>query len=93
MGGIYTEIMQDVSLRIAPVTKTQAQAMVHELKAHKILEGFRGHKVNIKEIIKLILQLSKLSEKYPHIQELDINPVIVSDNTATIVDARVVFED
>lgn len=92
LGGIYTEIMKDVSMRITPINKHQALEMLQELRSYKILSGFRGEKVNIDLIVKNILKLSELSKKYPNIKELDINPLIVNEHFAKIVDARIIFE-
>lgn len=92
IGGIYTQIMKDISMRIAPITTKQAKEMVHELKAHKILEGYRGYKINTKKLLEILVHVSNLPEKYPHIQELDINPIIINQNKATIVDARMILE-
>ncbi len=92
LGGIYTEIIKDVSLRVTPINKTQAKQMIHELKAHKILEGYRGHSVNITKLAEIITQVSKLPKKYPHIKELDINPLVINEKQARIVDARMVLE-
>lgn len=92
IGGIYTEIIKDTSMRITPINKHQAEEMLKELKSYKILSGFRGEKVNIDLIVKNILKLSELSKKYPNIKELDINPLIVNEHHAKIVDARIIFE-
>lgn len=92
LGGIYTEITRDVSMRITPIKKSDAVEMLKELKSYKILEGFRGEKVNIHLIVEQILALSALAEKYPNIKELDINPLIVNEHHARVVDARIVFE-
>lgn len=92
LGGIYTEIIKDVSMRITPIKRQDAIDMLKELKSYKILEGFRGEKVNINLIVEELLKLSKLSEKYPNITELDINPLIANEHSARVVDARIVFE-
>jgi len=91
IGGIYTELIKDVSFRIVPVAKRDVLEMVKELKAYKILEGFRGEKVNLKEIHRLLLKLSTLAEDFPNIEELDINPLVVDENEAKVVDARILF--
>lgn len=91
LGGIYTEILKDVSFRITPVEKRDIKEMLEELKGYTILEGFRGERANLRLIYEVLLKISKLSEKYPTIEELDINPLIVNEKEATIVDARIVF--
>ena len=93
LGGIYTEIIKDVSFRICPVNKKQALEMLKELKSYKLLTGARGQKqVNINKIIKTITKVSKLSQKYPKIKELDINPLVVNEKDAIIVDARIILD-
>jgi len=92
LGGIFTEILKDVSLRITPIDKNQAVDMIKEIKAHPILEGSRGRKaVNINALVDILLKTSQLSQN-KNILELDFNPVIVDDKSATIVDARIMVE-
>ena len=92
IGGIYAEVMKDVSMRIVPIKKSDAVEMLKELKSYKILEGFRGEKVNINLIVDELMKLSKLSEKYPEIKELDINPLIANEHHVKVVDARIIFD-
>jgi len=92
LGGIFTEIIKDVSFRVCPITKKEAIEMIKEIKAYKILNGTRGEKpVNFYSILRVLLALSELSKKFKDIQELDINPLIVNEKNAKIVDARIVF--
>ena len=92
VGGIFTEIIKDVAFRVCPITKKDAIEMIKEIKAYKILEGTRGEKpVNFYFLLRVLLALSELSKKYKNIEELDINPLIVNDKNAKIVDARIVF--
>jgi acetyl-CoA synthetase (ADP-forming) len=92
LGGIFVEILKDTSLRILPIDKNQAEEMIKEIKSYKILEGIRGEKpVNINKLIDIIIKTSKLAED-KKILELDFNPVIINEKTATIVDARIMIE-
>lgn len=92
-GGIHTEIIKDITLRICPINEKQALDMLKELKVFNLIKGYRGEKpTQIKKITKLISKLSRLPEKYPNIVELDINPLIVSPDETRIIDARIVFE-
>jgi succinyl-CoA synthetase beta subunit len=91
-GGIYTELIKDVSLRITPIKTKDVYSMLNETGVYKIFSGYRGRKIDVKPIVKQLLMLSKLTEKYPNIKELDINPLIINEKTAQIVDARIVFE-
>lgn len=89
IGGIFTEILGDVSIRISPVSLNEAREMFSELKAHKILEGYRSMPaVNLKKACRIIVKLSELLEKNPEIQELEFNPVICNEKDCRIVDAR-----
>lgn len=90
-GGIYTEILKDISIRIPPIDKKQANEMIKELKIYKILKGTRGQKFNVKKITNIITKLSNLTKKY-NIKELDINPLIVNKKQAIVVDARIILE-
>jgi len=92
LGGIFVEILKDVSFRIVPITKTDAEEMVKEIKAYKILEGARGMpKADQETIVNTILATSKMLEECPEIKELDMNPVLVYEKGARIVDARVIL--
>ena len=92
VGGIFTEIIKDVVFRVCPISKKDAIEMIKEIKAYKILEGTRGEKpVNFYSLLRVLLALSELSKKYENIEELDINPLIVNEKNAKIVDARIVF--
>lgn len=92
LGGIYTEALKDVSFRICPVSSHEVDSMVKETKAFKILSGARGKKYDISAVKSLLLNISKLSNKYPNILELDINPLIVNSKQAVVVDARVILD-
>ncbi len=90
LGGIYAEIIKDVSIRIVPINRTDAADMLKELKSYEILKGFRGEKADINLIADVIIKVSRLAQEYPNIIELDINPLIVNFSEAKIVDARIV---
>jgi len=89
LGGIFIEVLRDVSFRICPLTKKDAFEMIKEIKGYKILKGIRGKKgVDIDKIVDLILKLSKLALNEKEIKEIDLNPVIVNEKRAVIVDVR-----
>ena len=93
LGGIFVEVMKDVSFRITPLTKKDAKDMIKEIKAYKILEGIRNtEKANIEKIQDLLLNLSNMSKHNKNITELDFNPVIVNSKTAKVVDARIFIQ-
>ena len=91
-GGIYTEVLKDVSFRICPFTSRDAQEMLEELKIYPIIKGMRGGKDVRQSVKDLILKLGKLAKDYPMITELDINPLIVHHHGVTVADARIVVE-
>jgi len=93
LGGILVEVMKDVSFRICPINAADAESMIQELKSKQILFGVRGKKAVKLSLLKdLLVRLSKLPDKYPDIAELDINPLIINDKEAKVVDVRVVFD-
>lgn len=90
LGGILVEITRDVSFRVCPVTEEDAQEMIDELKFRDVLYGYRGRKPVNSELLKdAIVQVSKLPEEFPGIEELDINPFMINDETGKVVDARI----
>lgn len=90
LGGIFVEIMKDVSMQIAPVNKKQAEEMIHRLKSIALLKGARGNKpADISRIADLIVKVSVLSMK-EDLQEIDFNPVMVDGNKINVVDVRII---
>ncbi len=91
LGGIFTEVLKDFSLRINP-NKNEIIQMIKEIKGYKILEGYRTHKkININYIVDLILKLEKLVYHDNHIKEIDLNPVIINEKGAYVVDAKIII--
>lgn len=91
LGGIYVEVMKDVSFRVAPFSKSEALEMINEVKAIKLLKGVRGEApADIKTISDTIIKISQLIMDYPEIKELDINPLLVFNKGEGVValDAR-----
>ncbi len=91
MGGIFIEIINDTSFRIAPVTTRDAREMLQELKSYPLLKGARGQKgADLPLIMESIQKISRLSLDWPEIMELDLNPFIVAHEkkNCKIVDAR-----
>ncbi len=89
LGGIFVEVLNDVSIRVCPITKSEAEEMIKEIKGHKVLQGYRGLKpVNISKLAEIISKLSNIAVKY-NIKELDINPMFAEKNKFSIVDARI----
>jgi acyl-CoA synthetase (NDP forming) len=93
LGGIFTEALDDVVFRVAPVSEVQAQTMLEELRLQKLLGPFRGEApVDRKKIIDVILGLSQLAMECPDIVKVDVNP-LVADATGgiTAVDALIIL--
>ncbi|MDA8105600.1 MAG: acetate--CoA ligase family protein, partial [Nitrospiraceae bacterium] len=92
LGGIYVEVLKDVSFRVIPLTEKDAEEMVYEIRSVQILKGARGEKpVDFDAIFDAILRLSRLASAFPEVIELDINPLVVSDRGATALDARIIL--
>lgn len=93
LGGILIEIIKDVSFRLIPLERKDAAAMIREIKGCTLLQGVRGQPAaDINALEKLLLKVSEFIDKNPQVKELDLNPVIVSPEGVTAVDARIVLE-
>lgn len=90
LGGIYVEILQDVSFGVAPLSKDEAMKMIQSTRAFELLQGARGEKaVNLDSLVDIILRISQIVTDYPNIQEFEINPLIVDGkNGGVAVDTR-----
>jgi len=92
MGGIYVEILKDVTFRLAPLTDQEANDMISSIKTKKLLDGVRGEKPSdIKKLAECIQRLSQLVTDFTEIKELDMNPVLVmeEDQGCKILDVRI----
>jgi len=93
LGGIFVEVLKDVTFRIAPITEEDAREMITEVKAYPILRGYRGQPpADIEAIVKILLNTSKLVMEHQEIKELDLNPIMVYKKGAKTVDARIILE-
>jgi acyl-CoA synthetase (NDP forming) len=89
-GGTLVELLRDTSCRLAPLTDVMAKEMVNELRGVALLRGYRGAApADEASLVEVLLRVSALLEICPEIQELDLNPVIVSTAGAAAVDARI----
>jgi acyl-CoA synthetase (NDP forming) len=94
LGGVFVEIFEEVSLRVAPISHREALAMIEELRGAPILMGARGHKrSDIAAVVEAILRVSQLLRDFPEIQELDINPLRVfhEPEGCQALDARIIL--
>jgi acyl-CoA synthetase (NDP forming) len=94
LGGIYVEVLKDVSFRNAPISREDAEEMIGEIKAINLLKGARGEKPSdINSIIEVLLKVSQLVTDFPEITEMDINPLFVKEEGKGAIagDVRVVI--
>ena len=92
LGGIYVEVLKDVSFRIVPVARRDAEAMVNEIRTVGLLRGARGERPADRDAIAgAIVNLSCLVADFPEIMELDVNPLLVMEKGAIALDARIIF--
>jgi len=92
LGGIYTEILRDVSFRVAPLTEFDAMQMMDEIKARKILDEFRGKPaVNRSVLAKALIAVGQIGLEHDEVKELDINPLIIAGDKPVAVDALVIL--
>lgn len=92
MGGTLVEILQDVSLRLVPLTPRDAKEMVTEIKSFQLLQGYRGTEPSdVAKLEEAILNLSGFLESHPEIREVDINPVFCYPKGILAVDARIII--
>lgn len=93
LGGIFVEVLRDVSSGLAPLSYEEAYSMIHSLRAYKILKGTRGKKgINERKYAEIIVRLSTLLRFATEIKEIDINPLLADDNDVIAVDARILVK-
>ncbi|MGQ9551480.1 MAG: acetate--CoA ligase family protein [Candidatus Bathycorpusculaceae bacterium] len=93
LGGVFVELLKDVTFRVAPISEQEAREMITEVKAYPLLKGYRNvPPADIDAIVKILLSTSKLVMDHQEIKELDLNPVMVYSKGAKTVDARIILE-
>lgn len=93
LGGIFVEVLKDVSSGLAPLSYPEAYSMINSLRGYKILKGTRGQQgINIQRFAEIIVRLSTLLRFATEIKEIDINPLLADAETITAVDARIRIE-
>ena len=90
LGGIYTEALDDLALRVAPIDADEALSMIDELRGAAILHGTRGVTHDVHALAELIARASGLPRRFPEIAELDLNPVFLHESGCAIADVRLV---
>lgn len=92
IGGVFTELLEDVSFGMVPINDQDCWRMIRSLRGYPLLEGFRGSKaVNLDAVVSIMRKVSDQVWKDEKILEMDLNPLIVDEHHATVVDARIVI--
>lgn len=93
LGGIFTELLRDVTFRIWPFTRREAEEMIGEIKSSELLRGYRGTPpVNTSSLADIIVKLGVLMEENPGIESADLNPVVAYSDASLVVDARFILK-
>ena len=93
LGGIFTEILKDISFRVAPLEERDALEMMKDIKGHKILEAVRGMEAaNLDMFSDILIKVGQIGLENDEVKEIDINPVIISGNQPVAVDALIVLD-
>jgi acetyltransferase len=93
LGGIYVEVLKDVTFRIAPVSRQEAMEMISDIRSFPLLRGVRGEKpADLEAATEAILRVSQLVTDFPEIVEIDINPLVLFEKGAVAVDMRIILQ-
>jgi acetyl-CoA synthetase (ADP-forming) len=93
LGGVWVELLKDVTFRLVPLSEAEARRMIDEIRAAPLLKGYRGEPPrDVEAIVRGLLGLSKLVEANPAIVSVDINPLVVYQEGSLVVDAKVLIE-
>ncbi|MFQ6061467.1 MAG: acetate--CoA ligase family protein [Thermoplasmata archaeon] len=94
LGGVLAELYKDVTFRTIPVDEYDAEEMISELRGSKLLEGYRGIRVDRESIKDLLLKVSNIGEGMgERLEQLDLNPVIASEGGVVVVDAKIILRN
>ena len=94
LGGIFTEILRDVSFRRAPLEIRDAQEMMRDIKGHKILDAVRGMEAaDEKRLVDMLINVGRIGLDIPEVSEIDLNPVIISGSKPVVVDALIILKN
>ncbi|MEW6545732.1 MAG: acetate--CoA ligase family protein [Bacillota bacterium] len=94
VGGVFTELYQDVAFRVVPITEADARDMISQLRARRLFEGFRGIRASQEALVSVLCAVSRLAEELgSYIEQMDLNPVIVHADRAVVVDAKLRVAD
>jgi acetate---CoA ligase (ADP-forming) subunit beta len=94
LGGIFTEILRDISFRRAPLKRSDAKAMMAEIKGHKILDAVRGMEaVDRKALTDMLINIGRIGLEIKEISEIDLNPVVIYGANPVVVDALIILAE
>lgn len=92
LGGVWVEVLKDVSFKIVPLTRADAANAIREIRAARLLDGFRGSQpVDTAALEDILLRVSEFVAKTPQVKEMDLNPIFAYPEGAIAVDARVIL--
>ncbi len=91
LGGVFVEVLKDVSFRTLPISASDARDMIEEIKGYALLQGYRGYSADIPALERLILSISDFVLANPEISEMDLNPVFLYPDGYCVVDARIIL--
>ncbi|WP_147820193.1 acetate--CoA ligase family protein [Salidesulfovibrio onnuriiensis] len=93
LGGIYVEILKDISFRLAPLSRADAKGIIREIKSYMLLKGLQGDKpVCFETLQDIILAMSRFAEDFPMVLEAEFNPVLVNHDRAVVADVRMTLD-
>ena len=93
IGGIYTELYKDVTFRVVPIDRYDAEQMIDEIKGKQLLEGFRNIPADKQLVVDLLLKVSKIGQELDeHVDQMDLNPVFVYGDDLCVVDAKLILK-
>lgn len=93
IGGIFTELYKDVTFRVLPIDRYDAEQMIEDIKGKKLLEGFRNIRANKELVVDLLLKVSEFGQQLDkHIDQLDLNPVFVYESNLVVIDAKLIVK-
>lgn len=93
LGGVFVEVIKDVSFRVLPVTEADIDEMLAEIRGYALLRGYRGTAADLPALKELLLRISAMVMRRPEIRELDLNPVFLYEKGYVVVDARIFLEE
>lgn len=93
LGGIFTEVLKDIAIRVCPITAEDAEEMMSEIRSARLLDAIRGYPpVDKALLVNMLLALSRVPEYLPDISEIDINPVMIDEGKPVAVDALIILK-